>query len=101
MLNELNNIRNKNDKGTNLSGVTKKLKINHKRTYFLPPALGGGIGVRDEIAVAVDVGGNEICKGKEICFLARGGGGGNRSELDETFERVSSFDVLVLSRNGL
>lgn len=54
------------------------------------------MGVRDEIVVVVDVGGNEICKGKENCFFARGGGGGKRSELEEIFERVSSFDVLLL-----
>lgn len=65
---------------------------------------GGGIGFRDEIddVIVVCVGGNEICKGNEICFFTRGGGGGNLSELDEILERVSSFDVLLLmNRKGL
>jgi hypothetical protein len=39
--------------------------------------------------------------GKEVCFFALGGCGGGgrmaRSELDEMFDRVSSFDVLVLN----
>lgn len=34
-------------------------------------------------------------RGKEICFLARGGAGGRfRSEDDEIFERVSSLELL-------
>lgn len=48
------------------------------------------------VVVVVDEIGNEFCNGKEICFLALGGGGGKRSELDEIFDLVSSLDVLVL-----
>lgn len=49
------------------------------------------------MVIVVWVGGNDIWRGKEICFLGRGGGGGKRSELDEILERVSSFDVLLLA----
>lgn len=48
------------------------------------------------VVTVVDVSGNEGASGNDICFFARGGGGGKRSELDETFERVSSLDVLLL-----
>lgn len=54
---------------------------------------GGGIGAL--LATADDC--NET-GGKEVCFFIRGGAGGSapRSELDEIFERVSSFEVLLL-----
>jgi hypothetical protein len=72
-----------------------------RATYF---DRGGGMGVLldidDDIVVVVtvvDVSGNEF-NGNDICFLARGGGGGKRSELDETFDLVSSLDVLVLEK---
>lgn len=61
------------------------------------------MGVRLEIDVVavVVVEGNEFCKGRDICFLALGGNAGNRSEFDETLDRVSSLDVLLLSRKFL
>lgn len=81
-----------NLKSIKTSKRIRGIQSNHRcLTYFCVEFVlrGGGMGAR--------VLGFE--RGKEICFLARGGAGGRRSEDDDIFERVSSLELLLLLLN--
>ena len=76
--------------------ANNKLKESSKspvKTYFWIEFVrrGGGMGARFVNWMFWDV------MGRDNCFLARGGAGGRiRSDEDEMFDRVSSFELLLL-----